>query len=99
MDRDGGGGYYKRMAEVIIEFYGIPRERAGLAEMTVQAADVGAALVEVERLCPGLRGLVAAGRLSPHFRLSLDGRQFLTDERQPLTEGARLLLLSADAGG
>jgi len=29
----------------------------------------------------------------------LDGRQFLTDAGQQLSEGARLLLLSADAGG
>ena len=87
------------MPDVIIEFYGMPRERAGRAELTVQAATVGEALLEVERHCPGLRGLFAAGRLPEHYRLSLDGRQFLTDAGQPLSEGARLLLLSADAGG
>jgi len=87
------------MPEVTIEFYGIPRERAGRTEVTVHAATVGAALLEVERQCPGLRGLCAAGRLTEHYRLSLDGRQFLTDSRQQLSDGARLLLLSADAGG
>lgn len=87
------------MPEVIVEFYGMPRERAGLAEVTVHAATVGAALLEVERQCPGLRGLFAAGRLTEHYRLSLDGREFLTNSGQRLPEGARLLLLSADAGG
>lgn len=87
------------MPEVIIEFYGIPRERAGRAELTVQAATVGSALLEVERQCPGLRGLSHAGRLAEHYRLSLDGKEFLTDFRQALADGTRLLLLSADAGG
>jgi molybdopterin converting factor small subunit len=87
------------MPEVIIEFYGIPRERAGRTEITVQAATVGEALLEVERHCPGLRGLFTAGRLAEHYRLSLDGRQFLTDSGQRLSDGARLLLLTADAGG
>ncbi|MCI0682591.1 MAG: MoaD/ThiS family protein [Gemmataceae bacterium] len=92
-------GYYKGMPEVIVEFYGIPRERAGRAELMVRAATVGAALAEVERRCPGLRGLLQAGRLAEHYRLSLDGREFLTDCRRALADGARLLLLSADAGG
>jgi molybdopterin converting factor small subunit len=87
------------MSEVIIEFYGIPRERAGRADLTVHAATVGAALSEVERACPGLRGLCHAGRLAQHYRLSLDGREFLTSFGQALPQGARLLLLSADAGG
>jgi molybdopterin converting factor small subunit len=87
------------MPEVIIEFYGIPRERAGCPQLTVRALTVGEALLEVERRCPGLRGLFAGGRLAHHYRLSLEGRRFLTDSGERLTEGARLLLLSADAGG
>jgi hypothetical protein len=31
--------------------------------------------------------------------LSLDGERFVTDLAEPLPPGARLLLLSADAGG
>jgi molybdopterin converting factor small subunit len=87
------------MADVIIEFYGIPRERAGRTELTVQAATVAEALAAVERHCPALHGLCRDGGLAPHYRLSLEGKQFLTDMQQSLAGGARLLLLSADAGG
>ena len=87
------------MPTVTIEFYGIPRERAGRTELTVQAATVADALAAVEQACPGLRGLAPEGRLARHYRLSLDGTQFVTDLKQSLAPSSRLLLLSADAGG
>jgi molybdopterin converting factor small subunit len=86
--------------EVTVEFYGIPRQRAGRAELTVAAQTVADALTAVEAACPGLAGLVRNdGKLSTHYLLSLDGREFAADEGQPLKQGQRLLLLSADAGG
>jgi molybdopterin converting factor small subunit len=86
--------------KVVVEFYGIPRRRAGLAELAVRAATVTEALAAVERACPGLSGLVhAGGGLAPHYLLSLAGQQFVSDLRHPLRTGDRLLLLSADAGG
>ena len=85
---------------VTIEFYGVPRERAGRADLTVAAATVGEALAAVVRSCPRLSSLVRAdGRLAPQYLLSLDGQRFLTDPGQALRPGDRLLLLSADAGG
>jgi hypothetical protein len=85
---------------VTIEFFGIPRQRAGRADLAVPAGSVSELLEQVERCCPGLTGLRQAnGRLSPHYLLSLDGRQFVNDPRQELRPGDRLLLLSADAGG
>ncbi len=86
--------------EVTIEFYGIPRLRAGRAELAVRVGTVAEVLAEVEQTCPGLAGLVQAqGRLDPHYLLSLDGRRFINDWRQRLQPGERVLLLSADAGG
>jgi molybdopterin converting factor small subunit len=86
--------------QALVEFYGIPRQRAGRAELAVRAGDVAAALAEVERTCPGLSGLVQPnGRVAPHYLLSVNGERFVTDVRQPLRAGDRLLLLSADAGG
>lgn len=85
---------------VTVEFYGVPRQRAGRAELTVPAGAAAEALRAVERACPRLAGLVSAdGRLVAHYLLSLDGRRFLSDLREQLPPGARLLLLSADAGG
>jgi hypothetical protein len=85
---------------VTVEFYGVPRLRAGRAELLVPAGPVAEVLAAVERSCPGLAGLVRPGeRLDPHYLLSLDGRRFVTDWQEPLLPGERVLLLSADAGG
>jgi molybdopterin converting factor small subunit len=85
---------------VTVEFYGVPRQRAGRAELTVTAGTVAEVLAAVEAACPGLAGLRRPdGRLAPHYLLSVEGRQFVTDARQPLRPGDRVLLLSADAGG
>jgi molybdopterin converting factor small subunit len=85
---------------VTVEFYGVPRQRAGRAELTVAAHTVAELLAAVERECPGLAGLRRAdGRLAAHYLLSIDGRQFVSDADHDLRPGNRVLLLSADAGG
>jgi len=85
--------------QVTIEFYGVPRWRAGRAELAVPAGTVTTVLAAIERDCPGLRGLMRNdGRLAPHYLLSINGERFLTDMEQ-LNAGDRVLLLSADAGG
>jgi molybdopterin converting factor small subunit len=87
-------------AKVIVEFYGIPRHRAGRAELAVAAGTVAHVLAAVERSCPALRGLCQAdGRLAPQFLLSVDGQKFVGDPATRLRPGDRILLLSADAGG
>ncbi len=85
---------------VTVEFFGVPRHRAGRAELTVEAATAAELLAAVERACPELRGLVRDdGRLAAHYLLSIDGERFVTDLGQAVPAGARVLLLSADAGG
>jgi len=84
---------------VTVEFFGIPRQRAGRAELQVAAGTVADLLAAVVQACPGLAGVVRDGRLGPHYLLSLDGRQFVSDPATVLRPGERLLLLSADAGG
>jgi molybdopterin converting factor small subunit len=86
--------------EVIVEFFGMARARAGRANLPLRAATARAALTEVRAACPGLADLCrAGGALAPHYLLSLDGERFLGDLDEPLPPGAHLLLLSADAGG
>jgi molybdopterin converting factor small subunit len=87
-------------ALVTVEFFGIPRQRAGRADLAVPAGTVSELLRRVEESCPELKGLRQAdGRLSPHYLLSIDGQKFVTDLQQRLRPGERLLVLSADAGG
>lgn len=87
------------MSEIVIEFYGIPRQRAGCADLAVRANTVGDALAAVLKACPGLHDVFSDGKLAPHYRLSVDGQRFVTDMDERLQSGSRLLLMSADAGG
>jgi molybdopterin converting factor small subunit len=83
-----------------VEFFGVPRQRAGCAETAVHGDTVGTILEELENAFADLRGLRRPdGGLSPHYLLSLDGVRFVTDPSERLEPGSRLLLLSADAGG
>ncbi len=85
--------------QVTVEFYGVPRARAGRAELTVDAGTALEALAAVERVCPALQGLVRNGRLAPYYLLSINGERFVAQLEEPLHASTRLLLLSADAGG
>jgi hypothetical protein len=98
-NRKYGNSIVSTEERVIVEFYGVPRLRAGRAELPVPPGTVAEVLAAVETACPGLLGLVEGGRLLPHYLLSLDGQQFVMDLEEQVPAGARLLLLSADAGG
>ena len=83
-----------------VEFYGIPRERAGRPQLAVTAGTVGDVLSAVAQQCPRLKDLRQPnGAVSRHYRLSLNGERFLTDIDEILPARACLLILSADAGG
>ena len=85
---------------LIVEFYGIPRERAGRTELAVAAGSLAEILTAVEEQCPRLKDLRGAhGGISPHYRVSLDGERFLTDVAEIVPARSRLLILSADVGG
>jgi molybdopterin converting factor small subunit len=87
-------------ATVTVEFFGMPRQRAGRAELVVPAGTVTEVLRAVERACPGLSALVRVdGKLAPQYLLSIDGRRFASEPQEPLHPGEHVLLLSADAGG
>jgi len=85
---------------LLVEFFGVPRMRAGRADLRVPAGRVVDVLRAIERECPGLASLTHAdGRLAPHYLLSINGERFLADVNHRLQPGDQLLLLSADAGG
>jgi len=85
---------------VTVEFFGMPRQRSGCAELVVPAGTMAEVLHAVARACPGLNALVRAdGSLAPQYLLSLDGQRFVSEPHERLRPGAHVLLLSADAGG
>ena len=82
-----------------VEFLGIPRERAGLAELDVQADTLGQLLSVLAMRLPSLRELIVMDRLHPAFVANLNGDQFVSDPGTPLAATDNVLILSADAGG
>ena len=82
-----------------VEFLGVPRERAGIAEVDVQADTLGRLLGTLAAQMPALAELIAVDRLHPSLAASLNGDRFISDPGTPLGEDDCVLILSADAGG
>ena len=82
-----------------VEFLGIPRERAGISEMHVEAETLGQVLGALSERVPGLSELITADGLHPSIVANLNGDEFVSALDTPLAEDDRLLILSADAGG
>jgi molybdopterin converting factor small subunit len=82
-----------------VEFLGIPRQRAGLSELEIEAATLGQLLGMLTVRCPALCELITVDGLHPSIVANLNGDLFVSDVRTPLAANDRLLILSADAGG
>jgi molybdopterin converting factor small subunit len=85
---------------IAIEFYGVPRHRAGTGRVTLDASTLGEALAELGRVLPALEGTVLRrGSVGEAYTVSLNSDRFVVDPATPLHDGDVLLLLSADVGG
>jgi molybdopterin converting factor small subunit len=82
-----------------VEFLGVPRQRAGVTELTVEARTLGQLLETLSTRLPSLSALIVGDRLHPSFTANLNGDEFISDPRTPLREDDCVLILSADAGG
>ena len=82
-----------------VEFLGVTRERAGIAELDVEADNLGRLLEALAATMPGLAELIAVDRLHPSLAASLNGDRFISDPTTPLAADDCVLILSADAGG
>lgn len=86
-----------------VEFYGIPRRRAGVAQTCVQVSGVpslGSVLEQLAAQYPLLqRDCISDRRLRPGYSASIDGKQFVADPDTRLPQDTSLLIMSSDAGG
>ena len=82
-----------------VEFLGIPRERAGVAELEVEAETLGQLLAALASRFPAFQELITARGLDRSIALNLNGDAFVSDPGTRLTADDRVLLLSADVGG
>ena len=86
-----------------VEFYGIPRRRAGVAAVSLPAAGVRSLREVLALLAESLPELASAcfdgDRLRPGYVANLRGDRFVCDPQTPIEPGDSLLILSADVGG
>ena len=89
---------------VTIEFFGVPRQRAGTERVEIEVDSLGEALAVLsERFeamaeaCFEIRD--GASRLRPGYVANLNGDRFVSEPDTPLADGDSLLIFSADAGG
>jgi len=82
-----------------VELLGLPRERAGVAELELEADTLGQLLTALAVRFPSFNELIAVDRLRPSFTANLNGDRFISDPATRLRESDSVLILSADAGG
>ena len=82
-----------------VEFLGVPRQRAGVAELVVEADTLGRLLAALSDRLPSLSELIVGDRLHPAFVANLNGDEFISDPDTALSADDHVLILSADAGG
>jgi molybdopterin converting factor small subunit len=82
-----------------VELLGLPRERAGVAELELEADTLGQLLAALAIRFPSFNELISVDRLRPSFTANLNGDRFISDPATRLTESDSVLILSADAGG
>jgi molybdopterin converting factor small subunit len=82
-----------------VEFLGVPRQRAGVSELEIQADTLGQLLGTLVERIPSLGELIEVDRLHSSFIANLNGDQFVSDPATRLGANDCVLILSADAGG
>jgi molybdopterin converting factor small subunit len=82
-----------------VEFFGVPRLRAGISGLEMHADTLGQLLGGLAAQVPSLAGFIALNRLHPTFVANLNGDRFVSDPATPLSKDDCVLILSADAGG
>jgi molybdopterin-guanine dinucleotide biosynthesis protein A len=87
--------------KVSVELFGVPRRRAGVGRVEVEACSLGDALRALALAVPALVSTVLTpeGALHPAYTTNLNGDFFTSDSATPLSDGDQILLLAVDAGG
>lgn len=82
-----------------VEFLGVPRQRAGVNQLVIEATTLGQLLTTLSDRLPALSDVILGNRLHPAFVANLNGDEFICEPDTALKEDDHVLILSADAGG
>ncbi len=87
---------------VQVEFYGIPRVRAGVARTTARGGSIAQVLQDLAGRFPNFGRECLhpeTEELRPEYALCINGESFVRASETRLVDGATVLILSADVGG
>lgn len=82
-----------------VEFLGVPRQRAGVSALDIDATTLGELVEALASRFPTLGELIEQDRLHPSLAANLNGDRFVNDPATPLAADDCLLILSSDVGG
>ena len=89
--------------KVLVEFFGIPRQRAGVAEHIVQLPDGSTIASVYKTLAKDIPQFADAclteHGLQPGYIASVNGLQFVKENSMMIRSGDVIQILSADVGG
>ena len=89
-----------RSGQVVVEFFGVARARAGVAECQVAGGRFREVICELSDRFPAWAEQCAEpDRLRRGYIANLNGQRFLNDPDTLIQPGDHLLILSADVGG
>jgi molybdopterin converting factor small subunit len=95
----------KAAVAVRVEFYGIPRQRAGVATASVVGTRLGELIQELARQFPlfardcVVEDCLADSCLQPGYTANLNGERFTSDPATVVCDNDVVLIMSLDAGG
>ena len=89
---------------IVVEFFGIPRARAGVERVEVADERFQMPLSEVllalaKQLPDFAESCLDGSQLRANFIASIDGQCFVHGDEAMVSSGQSVLILSADAGG
>jgi molybdopterin converting factor small subunit len=82
-----------------VEFLGIPRVRAGVSDVEIEAETLGQLLGTLAAQFPGFGELMSREGLHPSLAANLNGDEFVSNPDTVLDADDHILILSADVGG
>ncbi|MBT5018821.1 MoaD/ThiS family protein [bacterium] len=88
------------MPVIQVEFYGVPKLKAGIASTQVEANTVAELLEQLKQVVPSFAdACLKDDQLATDYLLNINGKSFTRDASTQLSAGDHVLILSADVGG
>ena len=104
LEKTGSHVSNRNRGEITVEFFGVPRRRAGVAgtvlEMSSEKVLLADLLTQLAAQFPGFADCLSEKQeLRKEYVVNVDGDRFLSGGSEVISVGQTVLILSSDAGG